>query len=134
MSREISEYDIELGKRFEEIRKRHGLRQLDMATIMETDIGMYKRYAYAYRKCPAEKVYLLAKELQLDVNYVLSGKDTSILDFVKFVGTANFDEIADMFYEVSREMRKKSEAIKKAQRQNPEKPDKGKAKTKKTEE
>ena len=50
MSKEITEYDVELGKRLEKIRKNHGLRQLDMANIMETDIGMYKRYAYAVRQ------------------------------------------------------------------------------------
>ena len=135
MGKEITEYDIELGKRLEKIRKNHGLRQLDMANIMKTDIGMYKRYAYAIRKVPVEKIALLADELQLDLAYVMYGKDTSTYDFVRFVGTADFDEIAKMFQEVSRVCKEKGKTLAKLQELNPdkEKPDKGKAKTKKTE-
>ncbi len=135
MGKEITEYDIELGKRLEKIRKNHGLRQLDMANIMKTDIGMYKRYAYAIRKVPVEKIALLADELQLDLAYVLYGKDTSTYDFVRFVGTADFDEIAKMFQEVSRVCKEKGKTLAKLQEINPdkEKSDKGKAKTKKTE-
>lgn len=136
MSKEITKYDVELGKRLEKIRKNHGLRQLDMANIMETDIGMYKRYAYAVRKVPAEKIAILADELQLDLNYVVYGRDTSTYDFVRFVGTAGFNEIAKMFQEVSRVCREKGKRLEELKENTPdkEKPSKGKSRTKKTDE
>ena len=121
MSKEITDYDRELGNRIEEIRIRHGLRQLDMALIMKTDVGMYKRYVYATRKIPAEKIALLTDELQLDLHYVMYGRDTSTFDFVKFVGTADFDEISKMFLEVSKTLKDKANTIAKLKKENSDK-------------
>ena len=46
MGKQIGKYDIDLAERLEKIRKRNGLSQEQMALIMETDVGMYKRFIY----------------------------------------------------------------------------------------
>ncbi len=74
MAKAIGKYDIELAERLERIRKRNGLSQEAMALIMETDVGMYKRFIYNKSKVPAEKIALLADELDLDLRYVLYGR------------------------------------------------------------
>ena len=67
---------------------------------------------------------------------VVYGRDTSNYDFVRFVGTADFNEIAKMFQEVSRVCREKGKRLEELQENTPdkEKPGKGKSRTKKTDE
>ena len=64
---------------------------------------------------------MLTDELQLDLHYVMYGRDTSTFDFVKFVGTADFDEISKMFLEVSKTLKDKANTIAKLKKENSDK-------------
>ena len=113
MAKAIGKYDIELAERLERIRKRNGLSQEAMALIMETDVGMYKRFIYNKSKVPAEKIALLADELDLDLRYVLYGRQTGAYEFVKFMETADLNMVGEMFAESAKVLRHKAKEIEK---------------------
>jgi transcriptional regulator with XRE-family HTH domain len=115
MAKAIGKYDIELAERLERIRKRNGLSQEAMALIMETDVGMYKRFIYNKSKVPAEKIALLADELDLDLRYVLYGRQTGAYEFVKFMETADLNMVGEMFAESAKVLRHKAKEIEKIQ-------------------
>ena len=115
MAKAIGKYDIELAERLERIRKRNGLSQEAMALIMETDVGMYKRFIYKKSKVPAEKIALLADELDLDLRYVLYGRQTGAYEFVKFMETADLNMVGEMFAESAKVLRHKAKEIEKIQ-------------------
>ena len=115
MAKAIGKYDIELAERLERIRKRNGLSQEAMALIMETDVGMYKRFIYKKSKVPAEKIALLADELDLDLRYVLYGRQTGAYEFVKFMETADLNMVGEMFAESAKILRHKAKEIEKIQ-------------------
>ena len=116
MGKQIGKYDIELAERLEKIRKRNGLSQEQMALIMETDVGMYKRFIYTKAKVPAEKIALLAEELRLDLPYLLYGRQQSAFDFVKFMETADLEQVGECFAECARVLRQKAKTIEKVQK------------------
>ncbi len=115
MGKQIGKYDIELAERLEKIRKRNALSQEAMALIMETDVGMYKRFIYNKAKVPAEKIALLAEGLELDLPYVLYGRQTSAFDFVKFMETADLEQVGECFAECAKVLRRKAKEIEKIQ-------------------
>ena len=117
MGKQIGKYDVELAERLEKIRKRNGLSQETMAFMMNTDVGTYKRYIYNKAKVPVEKIALLADELDLELNYVVYGRQTAAYDFVKFLETADLDKVGEMFAESAKVLRRKAKAIEKAQNQ-----------------
>lgn len=47
--------------------------------MMETDVGMYKRFIYCKAKVPVEKIARLADELDFDLAYIVYGRQTSCL-------------------------------------------------------
>ncbi len=115
MGKAIGKYDIELAERLEKIRKRNGLSQETMALMMETDVGMYKRFIYNKAKVPVEKIALLADELDLDLPYLIYGRQTSAYEFVKFLETADLDKVGEMFAESAKILRHKAKEIEKIQ-------------------
>lgn len=131
MARAIGKYDIELAERLEKIRKRNGLSQEAMALIMDTDVGMYKRFIYNKSKVPAEKIALLAEELDLDLRYVLCGRQTGAYEFVKFMETADLNMVGEMFAESAKVLRHKAKEIEKIQDKIRTKKEAGKEATKK---
>ena len=105
MSKEITRYDRELADRLEKIREENGYSKEDMAFLMSVDVGTYKRYAYKISKVPAGAVAELCDALQLDLTYVVYGRDRSAIDFVKYFETVDDEKLADMFSEAAREAR-----------------------------
>lgn len=131
MGKEIGKYDIELADRLESIRKRNGLSQEAMAMIMETDVGMYKRFIYKKAKVPVEKIALLADELDIDLPYLVYGRLTSAYDFVKFLETADLEKVGEMFAECAKILRHKAKEIEKIQNRIQVKKESNKETTKK---
>ncbi|MBQ8667576.1 MAG: helix-turn-helix domain-containing protein [Lachnospiraceae bacterium] len=132
MGKQIGKYDIELAERLEKIRKRNSLSQEEMAFMMATDVGTYKRFIYNKSKVPVEKIALLADELDLDLNYVVYGRRTGAYEFVKFLETADLEKVGEMFAESAKVLRRKAKEIEKVQnaiRMKKEKASKGTTKT-----
>lgn len=111
MSKRITKYDIELANRLEKIRDERGLSKDDMAHLMSVDIGTYKRYAYKISKVPAESVALLCDELELDLTFVMYGRERSKYEFIKFWETVDQERLADMFFETARECRERAKTL-----------------------
>ena len=107
MGREISKYYEGLAKRIENVRKKHGKSQDQMAAIMGVNIAQYKRYMYNTARIPAERVALLVDELNLDAAYMLNGENSSAYDCVKIIETATNDEVADMLMAVAKTLRQR---------------------------
>ena len=105
MGKKICKYDYELAARLEKIRDENGFTKEEMAHLLGVDVGTYKRYAYCTSKVPAEVVALLCDEMQLDLTYMMYGRDPSAYDFVKFWETVDQDKLADMYFEAARECR-----------------------------
>ncbi len=110
MSKKITKYDVELADRIETYREEHGYTKEEMAHYMNVDIETYKRYAYKKGKIPAECVALLCTELELDLTYMMYGRDTSALDFIKYWETVSQNKLADMFYEAARNCRNRAKS------------------------
>ena len=108
MSKKITKYDIELSNRIEKIGNERGFTKDDMAHFMSVDIGTYKRYAYKISKIPAEAVALLCDALELDLTYVMYGRDRSAHEFLKYLETIDQGKLADLYFEAARECRERS--------------------------
>ena len=111
MGKELEKYDGELAKRLENIRKQHHITQEEMAHRMGVSVGQYKRYIYLKSRVPAGKLATLIDNLALDVNYVLYGRITSSYDFVNFMKTATYAEMAEMYLAISQMYKKKEKAM-----------------------
>ena len=131
MGKEIGKYDVELAERLEAIRKRNGLSQEAMALMMQTDVGMYKRFIYNKSKVPVEKIALLADELDLDLPYLIYGRQTSAYDFVRFLETADLEKVGEMFAESAKILKKKAKQIDNIQSKIQQKRETNKESTKK---
>ena len=99
--------------------------------MMQTDVGMYKRFIYNKSKVPVEKIALLADELDLDLPYLIYGRQTSAYDFVRFLETADLEKVGEMFAESAKILKKKAKQIDNIQSKIQQKRETSKESTKK---
>lgn len=68
-------YEIEdmiFGKKIKELREEQGMVQRQLAAVIEVDTPMYSKIERGERKAKREHVLLLAKELHIDENELLT--------------------------------------------------------------
>lgn len=109
MGQKLTQYDHELRKRLEESRKKQRITQEEMAKCMGVTIERYKRYAYGESKIPVEKLATLFERLPVDPDYILLGKDNSVMRVLGYVQSSNDMEKSNFFFELSKLYKRKHE-------------------------
>ena len=107
MGAKLTQYDDELRKRIEVIRKRENLKQPMMASMMGVPLERYKRFIYGQAKIPAEAIATLIENLPVDPDYVLYGKEGGIMRLIEVLLGSSDKDKAEFFFELSRVYRRR---------------------------
>lgn len=73
-------YYKEFGKRLNKVRKLRGLSQKDIAEFLSIQPATYSRYESGKSKIPLETIRILAKELKVSPDYLMTGKSYNYLE------------------------------------------------------
>lgn len=102
MGVKLTRYDHNLRRRIETIRKDVGLEQWDMADLMGVTIESYKRYIYGRAKIPAEALAALSRNLPVDADYLLKGRQNQHRHLMTYFLNCKDGEKADFFRELAK--------------------------------
>lgn len=67
-----------VGARLKILRKSHGLRQADIAEMLDIERNYWSRWETGTRPIPPEKAYLLTKIFAIDLDWILAGDMRSV--------------------------------------------------------
>ena len=91
--KEISYYDV--GQRITEARLAKGVSSTDMAAVLDISRENYSRAEHGTLPLKLEKMYLISQNLEVSLDYLLTGNDGVNMDtrFVKLLAGKSKKEI-----------------------------------------
>ena len=75
----------EMGKRLRKFRREKDYTQEQMAEILEISSAYYGKVERGVNSLSVKKLQLLNRELGIDINYLITGKESSIFLFENFL-------------------------------------------------
>lgn len=75
----------EMGKRLRKFRREKDYTQEEMAEILEISSAYYGKVERGVNSLSVKKLQLLNRELGIDINYLITGKESSIFLFENFL-------------------------------------------------